>query len=184
MTLKEGKDKVLKLLDEYDLGGSADEDLEARLADFFDTAQKEVAKVKKIVKIWEIEREPGVTEYAMPADFMSLRSVWIDGKKSRRLAWRAGKLIIPESDGAEAVEVEYNAVPATVNNDTAESYEFELAEDAAQVMPFYVAAQALAADFIQDYNPFWMMYQNALATLEKKTAGDGAAIQNRFYGGF
>ena len=183
MTLKEGKDKVFKLLDEYDPEGGADEDLDARLADFFDTAQKEIAKVKKIVKICEIERAEGETEYAMPADFMSLRCVWVDGKRSRRLGWRAGKIVIPENMTA-AVEIEYNAIPATVNNDTPESYEFELSEDAAEVMPFYVAAQALAADFIQDYNPFWMMYQTALATLEKRTAGENTAIQNRFYGGY
>ena len=45
MTLGEGKRKVLMLIDEYSSGGSitVDQDLNMRMADFFDLGQKNIA---------------------------------------------------------------------------------------------------------------------------------------------
>ena len=47
MTLGEGKRKALMLMDEYSSSGvlTVDEDLELRMADFFDLAQKNIAAV-------------------------------------------------------------------------------------------------------------------------------------------
>lgn len=82
MTLGEGKKKVYELLDEYSSGGeiTVDDDIELKLADFFDMAQKRVAQVKRILAIKEIKRRDGVTEYAMPSGFGSLYRVWRDGQ--------------------------------------------------------------------------------------------------------
>ncbi len=55
MTLGEGKKKVYELLDEYGDGSSVDEDLEARMADLFDIAQKKLAQVKKLFTVRELE---------------------------------------------------------------------------------------------------------------------------------
>ena len=56
MTLGEGKRKVLMLLDEYSSGGelTVDEDIEKKMADFFDTAQKDMASFKRIIRTQEI----------------------------------------------------------------------------------------------------------------------------------
>ena len=53
MTLGEGKNKVYMLLDEHSAGGEIehDEDIEAKMTAFFDTAQKLVSPVKKILRM-------------------------------------------------------------------------------------------------------------------------------------
>lgn len=70
MTLGEGKKKVYELLDEYSSGGelTEDKDIELKLADFFDIAQKRVAMVKRIVAVKTINRTAGKTEYSMPGE--------------------------------------------------------------------------------------------------------------------
>ena len=180
MTLAEGKRKVLMLIDEYSSGGdvTVDEDIEAKMADFFDQAQKQVAQVKRLVKLVPIEREEGVTDYAMPSDFLSLKAVWRDGAVTGRYRWRAGKLVIPAGDTA-AVEVEYFASPATIGPDTPDDYEFEVAPDAAECMPYFVAAQQLIVDLVVDYAALLQLYQLMLNTLD--TRGSGVELVNTFY---
>ena len=82
MTLGEAKDKVYMLLDEHSAGGviEHDEDLELKMAYFFDIAQKLLAQVKKIVRCRTVVPVPGRVEYAMPADFRSVFRIWRDGK--------------------------------------------------------------------------------------------------------
>ena len=49
MTLEEGERRVYMLLDEYSSGGALtrDADIEAKMADFFDIAQKQAADIRK-----------------------------------------------------------------------------------------------------------------------------------------
>lgn len=181
MTLGDGKRKVYMLLEEYSSGGeiTKDEDIEAKMADFFDMAQKDMAEVRRIEKLHTVEREDNVTDYAMPADFMALKAVWADGKRTRRLSWRAGKLIIPETERAE-ISVEYFAVPETIGPTTPDSYEFEIGEDAAQALPFYVAAQQLISDLVIDYSAPWGIYRLRKQEIEQQGNG-GTRLVNTFY---
>lgn len=183
MTLGEGKRKVYMLLDEYSSGGTItpDQDIELKMADFFDTAQKQVSAIKPIRRISAVEREAGVTEYAMPADFRALCCVWRNGKRTRRYVWRAGKLVIP-ADDAGTVEVEYYATPQTIGQETPDDYVFEVAEDAAQACPFFVAAQQLISDLVLDYDALRNEWQAALMLLTPEQAGAVALQQVVFSG--
>ena len=180
MTLAEGKRKVLMLIDEYSSGGTitVDADIEAKMADFFDQAQKQVAQIKKIQRMYEIPRMDGVTAYGMPADFIALKAVWRNGEKTNRYTWRAGKLIVPETDTA-MVQVEYFAAPQTIGPDTPETYEFEVAPDAAEAMPYFVAAQQLIVDLVVDYSALLQLYQMAISAIN--TNGEGVNLVNTFY---
>ena len=73
MTLIEGKNKVYKLLDEYGMGEGVDEELAAKMNGFFDTAQKDVAKISKIIKTVELT---GPGRHKMPTDFLALNRIW------------------------------------------------------------------------------------------------------------
>ena len=57
MTFGEGKDKVYMLLDEHSAGGSVDhdEDIEMKMAGFFDICQKNLAQIRRIVKTETIQ---------------------------------------------------------------------------------------------------------------------------------
>ena len=81
MTLGEGKRKVLMLLDEYSSGGelTVDEDIEKKMADFFDTAQKDMASFKRIIRTQEITLTGGEEArvlYDLPADFAGTFRIW------------------------------------------------------------------------------------------------------------
>ncbi len=184
MTLEEGKRKVYMLLDEYSSGGAitADPDIEAKMADFFDTAQKQVSAIKPIRKIAEIEREEGQTEYDMPTDFRKLFCVYRGGERTQRYKWRGGKIVIP-ADETETVEVEYSAWPVTITPDTADSYTFEVAEDAAQACCFFVASQQLISDLVLDYQALRNEWLAALQLLTPDQPGGGYGMRQVLFGG-
>ena len=184
MTLGEGKNKVLKLIDEYSSGGTItpDEDINLKMNDFFDIAQKQVAQIKKLVKSKKISYTPGKrTEWKPPGDFLQVCRIWRNGKPANsRYRWMAGKIVIPAGETAE-LELEYFASPATIDADTGDDYEFEVAEDAAQALPYFVAAQQLIVDLVVDSGPLLNMYNIMLSALDTRPPGGGALLQNTFY---
>lgn len=178
MTLEEGKRKVYKLLDEYGTGDGMDDDLMEKMNDFFDTAQKDVAKISQIVRTIEMS---GGGRHPMPQDFLAVHRVWQSGKDiTRRCTWRAGELVLGEN---ETVELDYFALPDTIGENTPDSYEFEVREDACEAMPFYVAAMVLSSDLVQDAQIYLELYEQAKRNLSGGVPGGGRRIVNRLYGG-
>lgn len=178
MTLEEGKRKVYMLLDEFSSGGTItpDQDIELKMNDFFDTAQKQVCAIKPIRALTEPERdEDDPTKLILPENFRKLCAVYIGGKKTRRYSWRGGTLFVPAT-AEETVELEYYAYPSTIGPDTPDSYEFEVAEDAAQACPFFVASQQLISDLVMDYDA---LRQEWIAALQLLTPEDRGGVQLR-----
>ena len=62
--------------------------------------------------------------------------------------------------------VEYYAQPRTIGADAADDYEFEIAPDACECMPYYVAAQQLLPDLVLDYGSMLQMYNYQVSLLE------------------
>lgn len=166
MTLEEGKIKVAILLDDYDNSQIA-EDTEDKMAPLFDMAQKFIADVQPIVKLYEVTPVEGVRFYSMPADFERLIRVWQDGKSVER-QW-IGRSILT----TDAVTVEYAAAPETINNDTDDTYSFEVSEIACQAMPFFVAANCLITDLVTNPNPLLNEWQLRLAEIRAKANSAG-----------
>ena len=184
MTLGEAKEKVYMLLDEHSAGGEVehDEDIEKKMVCFFDTAQKQLASVRRIVKVKRLRPERGKTEYAMPSDFRQLFRVWRQGRVvTSRYGWRGGKILIPERDTGHEIVVEYFANPATIPEDAGDDYEFELPEDACECMPFFVAAQQLLPDLVMDYSAMLRMYELAVSRLSVELPGENARIAQTFF---
>lgn len=183
MTLGEAKNKVYMLLDEHSAGGDIDhdEDIELKMRFFFDIAQKEIAKTAKIVKVTRINRRSGKELYAMPSDFRSLYRVWRNGKISAKYRFRGRQLFIPENDRADDIQVEYFAVPETIPENAADDYEFQVNEEAANCMPYYVAAQQLLPDLVMDYGAMLTMYNMAVSALSTAIPGEGTRMRQAFY---
>jgi len=181
MTLGEGKRKVYMLMDEYSSGGAVtdDPDIEAKMADFFDIAQKQVAEIKRIRRTHTIERVEGQTLYPMPEDFLKLICVWRGESVTKRFRWRAGCIEIPAGE-RNTIELEYFALPKTIGPDTPDDYVFEVSEDAAKALPYFVASQQLIADLVMDYGALYGIYQSMLSTLVIAEPG-GVSLRNSFY---
>ena len=179
MTLREGKRKVYELLDEYTSGGAVeiDADLEAKMADLFDLAQKDVAQAKKIWRVANIDLAggEGIQLYELPEDLFEIARLWINGRETKQYEVIAGKLAADGGTTGTAM-LEYAALPKTIPLDADDEYEFEVAEDAAACMPYYVAAQVLLPDLVLDFSPFWQMYltkRAALIPTVRKSGGGG-----------
>lgn len=189
MTLGEGKRKVLMLIDEYSSGGSVtvDEDLNVRMADFFDLAQKNVSGYKKIVKTF-VPSDEDVTESPSP-DFLACKlpenfrapfRVWKSGKLTSAYVWTENAILIPESDVGSVI-VEYIANPATIPEDAGDDYEFEVDDDAAACMPYFVAAQQLIVDLVVDYKPLLDLYDRMVSSLDVSLPSSGGGVRQAFY---
>lgn len=172
MTLGEAKNKVYMLLDEHSAGGEVehDEDIEKKMTAFFDTAQKTLAQIRRIVREYALPLAMGKTAYEMPPDFSALYRVWADGRITRALRWRAGKLLVPEGYAAEII-VEYFAVPNTIPQDAPDSCEFEIDAEACECMPYYVAAQQLLPDLVLDYGASCRAFSGGETMGKKRGAG-------------
>lgn len=182
MTLGEGKRKVLMLLDEYSAGGqiTRDEDIEKKMADFFDIAQKDMAGHKKILRTVELQTDGNGCD--LPENCVKVLRVWKDGRLTGRYAV-SGRRLMVESDTLK-VTVEYQARPKTINENTKDEDEFEVDEDAANCLPFFVAAQHLMPDLVVDYSAFLSMYYNMKSALDVTTPGaGGGGIRQSMFGG-
>lgn len=182
----EGKRQVLMLMDEYSSGGvkSEDKDIDARMVDFFNAAQQNVAAYQKIVREFTPaapEGSRGTVECPVPENFNGVFRVWKDGKVTRRYRWKPKAILIPAEEAAQ-VTVEYFAHPAAIPQDAPDSYEFEVSKEGAACMPYFVAAQQLLVDLVVDYRPLMDMYDRMLAALDTRlpTAGGGGVRQSLY----
>lgn len=164
MTLGELKKKVLMLLDEYSSGGSitVDTDINNKMNMFADMAQKDLSNYATILKSAEIELDGDATP--IPAGFKSYFRVWKDGKKWKKPAIINGMMQTQGYTGD--IVVEYIATPSTITDETPDSYEFEMNEEAANCLPFYVASKQIITDLVVDYQAFWQMYLQHRAVLD------------------
>lgn len=188
MTLGDGKRKVLMLLDEYSSGGeiTIDEDIKNKMNDFFDMAQKDIANVKPVIKEIVINIAAGSISDGeilceLPSDFKSYFRIWKKGKLVSPYPVRSGKLIAPKGETG-AIIVEYFAYPRTIDTATGDNYIFEVAEDAANCLPFYVAAQQFITDLVVDYRALWDMYlMHKQALSPSLPSGGRASVRQSLY---
>lgn len=189
MTLGDGKRKVLMLIDEYSSGGTIteDKDLNLRMADFFDLAQKDVCNYRKIIRMFTPNGDypgnspaEGMVACKLPSNFRSPFRVWKNGKLTSKYAFTSNEILIPENEIGSVV-VEYIAIPDTITQDASDDYEFEVDEDAAACMPYYVAAQQLIVDLVVDYQPLLDMYNRMVAALDTSLPSSGGGIRQAFY---
>lgn len=191
MTLGDGRRKVLMLIDEYSSGGTIteDKDLDIRMADFFDLAQKDICNYKKIIRMFTPAAPdplPGDTPATgfiacpLPDGFKSPFRVWKDGKRGKNYIFTEDAVLLPEADIGSVV-IEYFATPATIPPDATDDYEFEVDEDAAACMPYYVAAQQLIVDLVVDYQPLLDMYNRMVSALDMSIPGSGGHVRQAMY---
>lgn len=191
MTLGDGKRKVLMLIDEYSSGGTItpDKDLDVKMADFFDLAQKNISSIKQIIRMFTPSAPvppPGDTPATgfiacpLPDNFRSVFRIWKNGKRASNYIFADGAILLPEGDIGSVV-VEYFAIPATIPHDAPDDYEFEVDEDAAACMPYYVAAQQLIVDLVVDYQPLLDLYYRMVQSLDASLPSSGGSVRQAFY---
>ena len=182
MTLEEAKRKVLMLLDEYSSGGeiTVDEDLNAKMNDFFDLAQRDVAAWQPIVRRVSVTLD-GTGSLALPEDVSRVIRIRRDGIRVSGYEVVDGKLISNAGD-TSTLSIDYIAAPRKITQETGDDYVFEVSEEAANCLPYFVAAQQLIADLVVDYGAFYNLYLQTRALLSRSTLLSGGSVRQSLYG--
>ncbi len=141
MTLKEAKKKVYGLLDEYSANGevTVDQDIELRLNSFFDMCQKNLAALAPVRKMITV----GEGNFALGGRIIKYLAAY-DGAGERIYPKRFANTIIIPAGGAS---LDVLAIPDDIDEDTPDTYEFEIGEALAAAMPYWVAASLNVVDF-------------------------------------
>ena len=172
MTLKEFKRKTLGLIEELNPNSvnlTDDPDIATKFNDVTNQVMFELARIKKISKYIEMAVSNGEL-----VDFARLEKecgyeilqigrvsgVWCDFKANGEV------LKFLESGTAE---IDVFVYPERITDKTKDSYEFELAPDALEIMPYGVAADLLKSDVSTEYGAIYSTrYETMLSRLDPR----------------
>lgn len=173
MTLKELKQKVLVLIEEYmpDEEGkrlTADDDIHNKMNDVINQNMYEICRMRKIPKYIEMEVSAGDL-----LDFAALESEC--GYEIYQIKYVTGVGYEPRADGtilkildSGTAEIDVFVYPEAITSKTKDSYEFELTPDALEILPYGIAADLLATDVSSNYQEFRQRYETMLARLDPR----------------
>ncbi len=181
MTLGEGKRKTLMLLDEHSIDGApvVNDDLNARMNDFFDMAQRDVSAWQPIVRRASVTLD-GTGSMALPEDVQRAVRIRRGGKNAPDCEAVDGRLLFRRGD-TSVVTLDYIAAARPITPETPDDYDFEVSDEAANCLPYFVAAQQLVADLVVDYGAFYNLYLQMRAVLPRASLPGGA--RQTLYGG-
>lgn len=174
MTLLEMKKKVLRLIEEVSDDKNEltdDPDIKAKLNDVINQIMFEVARIKKIAAR-EIVK--------ITADTLELRLKELDG------FYQLDNVKFVNEEGIEAgfdifgdiiefavpgeARIYYFKYPERITDDTTDTaYEFELSDDALEIMPYGVAGDILKSDISNQYGKIYSQrYEEMLQRLDPR----------------
>ncbi len=165
MNLGEIKKKVLSLIEEIDTNQTSltnDPDIEAKLPHVINQIQFELARMKKINAM--TTKVVGVNEtldLATLDNFYQLNVI-------RGVDFDSVEQFITFLETGIA-DIYYYKYPTRIGEDTEDSYEFELSDDALEILPYGVAADLLKSDVSNGYGQIYAQrYKEMLQTLDPR----------------
>lgn len=174
MKLLEMKKKVLQLIEEISTDTTKltdDPDIEAKINSVINQIQNELARMKKIPAYKEIEVDTSIKD---TYNFNDIKGTdeneiyQLDIVRGIECELKAnGTIIKCLEDGT--MEVDYFKYPIAITDDTEDTYEFELSNDALEVMPYGVAADLLKSDVSNNYGQIYAQrYETMLQRLDPR----------------
>ena len=169
MTLGQAKERLKQLLDE----SRPKADLTGKFNLFLDMGQKEVALYYPIYRVKEYAAD---SPRALPEDFYRGCQVVAEGN------WFPYDATAALPAGAFALR--YEARPADIPENAADSMVLDLPEEAAPAVIFYAAAQCNSMEYDQRFfQSFYAQYQGKLANLTANPQGPFAVVEVEEHGG-
>lgn len=158
MTLKEMKMKVLALIEEINPNNTLltdDPDIQAKINDVTNQILFELARLKKIPKYVELEVTEGDT-----INFSDIAKEC--GYEVFQVEHICGVNNVPKASGtvfkileSGTAEIDVFVYPERITSKTNDTYEFELSEDALEIMPYGIAADLLKSDISAEYGSIY-----------------------------
>lgn len=172
MTLLEMKKKVLALIEELNPDSeflTDDPDIATKINDVTNQILFELARIKKISKYAEIEVTAGqqLTFEDIEAEV---------GYVVYQLGTVCGVNHVPKANGtilkileSGTLEIDCFVYPERITETTKNSYEFELSDDALEIMPYGIAGDLLKSDVSAEYGTIYATrYEKMLDRLDPR----------------
>lgn len=163
MTLNEMKKKVLGLIEELNPLSeylTDDPDIQAKINDVINQIQYEMSRFKKIPKYVEMEVNEG--------DLLEFEDIEKEsGSEVYQIDIITGVRYVPKASGTVlkmletgTAEISFFAYPERITEKTNGSYEFDLSNDALEVMPYGIAGDLLKSDVSTEYGAIYSTRYN------------------------
>ena len=164
MTLGEMKKKVLSLIEEIDTSEqlTSDPDIAAKLPYVINQIQNELARMKKInARETKAVQENDTLDLATLDKFYQLNVI-------RGVDFDSVEQFVTFIENGVA-DIYYYKYPTTIDETTSNDFEFELSNDALEIMPYGVAADLLKSDVSNNYGQIYAArYKEMLQTLDPR----------------
>ena len=172
MTLKEMKKKVLGLIEELNPDSELltdDPDIATKINDVINQVMFELVRMKKLPVYAEIEVKEGdlldFDDIEKAGKYAVYQLDSVGGIKYELKA--QGTIIKVLEDGI--LEVNYFKYPESITTKTKDSYEFELPQDALELMPYGIAGDLLKSDISSEYGRIYSdRYEMMLSRLDHR----------------
>jgi hypothetical protein len=170
MTLGEMKRKVLGLIEELNPLSeylTDDPDIATKINDVINQILYELARFKKLPKYVEMEVNEGdVLDFSDIEKECGYEVYQIDIVCGVRYVPKANGTVLKMLESGTA-EIDCYVYPERITEKTKDSYEFELSNDALEIMPYGIAGDLLKSDISAEYgNIYSTRYQSMLNTLD------------------
>lgn len=175
MKLLDMKKKVLQLIEEIDTTQETltnDPDISAKMNGVINSVMFELARMKKIPTTKSVEVTKGqVLDLNTLDNFYQARLVRFDGGYDL-----IEQLVVFASDGT--ADIFYYKYPEAITDETTDDYEFELSQDALEIMPYGVAGDLLKSDVSTQYGAVYSQrYETMLQRLDPRYSMDSFYVE-------
>ena len=172
MTLKEMKKKVLSLIEELNPLSeylTDDPDIQEKINDVINQILYEMSRFKKIPKYVEIPvHERDVLDFSDIERECGYEIYQIDVVCGVRYVPKASGTVLKMLETGTA-EISCFVYPERITEKTKGAYEFELSNDALEIMPFGIAGDLLKSDVSTEYGAIYSnRYQEMLQRLDHR----------------
>lgn len=172
MTLNEMKKKTLGLIEEVNPNSEVltdDPDIATKLNDVINQIMFELARIKKIAKFVDMDVEKGdvltLEDIGNEVGYDIYQLGTISGVDHKYRAFGTAVQFLESG----VAEIDCFVYPERITENTKDSYEFELSQDALEIMPYGVAADLLKSDISTEYGTIYATrYESMLQRLDPR----------------
>lgn len=171
MTLKELKQKVLVLIEEYapdEAKYTADDDIAAKMTSVINQIMFEICRVKRIPKFIEMNVTAGdVLDFDILESECGYAIYQVQMISGVNYETRGDGTVFKILEDGKA-EIDVFVYPENITEKTKDNYELELTQDVLEVMPYGIAADLLTTDVSSNYKEFRNRYEQMLMRLDSR----------------
>lgn len=168
MKLSEMKKKVLSLIEELNPDNenlTDDPDISAKMEDVITQVMFELARFKKIPDYVEMKVKEGeLVRFEDIADESDYQVYQVNIIRGVEYETKANGTVFKFLEDGTA-EIEYFRYPTRITDRNRAKYEFELSDDALEIMPYGVAADLLKSDVSTNYGSIYAQRYEQLKQL-------------------